>query len=854
MKSDHHGHVVQFYNDDIELTESVISFVAPALKRGEGAILIATEFHNQAFEEALSENGIDVSFEKLMGRLVVLDAADTLSKFMVGSVPNPQKFRDLLGAEINRVQKVSTHVNAYGEMVGILWDEGNSEGTILLEQLWNDLAKESSFNLLCGYGHHQFKNSADIPYFEHICQAHTSVVTGPRKLQNYDSEHFRIIAELQQREAHLRKSQEELNDFFENSIVGLHWVGPDGTILRANKAELELLGYSKEEYVGRKITEFHAETDVINDILHRLTCGQTLRAYPSRLKCKDGSFKDVLIDSNVYWENGKFIHTRCFTRDVTDLKHIKEALFKTETLNQVILDNSEDCIKVLDLDARIRYMNKGGLKVTGINNFNKIDGVSWFDFWSGKNLEEAKRVFESASIGETAKFTGFVPSTQEKKRSWWDIVATPIRNETGKVHQILITSRDVTERVEFETQQQEMLQKLEAAKEEAVRANELKSAFLANMSHEIRTPLGAMIGFADLLKDPNITLKERISFAEILTRNGEQLSYIINDILDLSKVEAGHLSLEYGDVSPDHIAAEVVSLLGVKAKEKNLILECETDRSTPKSVVTDGVRLRQILLNIVGNAIKFTQFGSVKIRSSGCLGPNGNNSICFEVEDTGVGIPLHQRDRIFEMFVQGDGSMTRRFGGTGLGLALSRRLARELGGDITVVNSEEGNGSTFKIVIEDRPEKRNSNIAVYSQQSLSTEPVSDSLNGIKVLVVDDAPDNQQLIWRYLTKRGAVVDSAENGLVGCRKALSGNYDVILMDIQMPEMDGYTATQRLRSAGYQKPIIALTAHAMDEVRTKCLNVGCNDHLAKPINGKLLVAKVAQYGLPFLHGRLS
>ncbi len=388
----------------------------------------------------------------------------------------------------------------------------------------------------------------------------------------------------------------------------------------------------------------------------------------------------------------------------------------------------------------------------------------------------------------------------------------------------------------------------EVAKDEAERANMLKSAFLANMSHEIRTPLGAMIGFADLLKDPNISSNEHASYIEILLRNGEQLSVIINDILDLSKVEAGHLTLEYFEAHPDLIASEVVSLLKMKAKEKNLELTYITHESTPTTVTSDPTRIRQILLNLVGNAIKFTHSGGIYITSFGHVNEDGTTGITFEIKDTGIGIPNEQKDRVFEMFVQADGSMTRRFGGTGLGLALSRRLARAMGGDVKVKDSTLGEGSIFSVTIESRPELLQASRFNQPAISESNEAIKiDALQDVRVLVVDDAPDNQFLIRSFLSKRGAQVDSAENGLEGYKKALIGGYDIVLMDIQMPVMDGYTATQKLRDHGYKKPIIALTAHAMNEVAKKCLNVGCTDHLAKPIDSKQLIRTIARYSTP-------
>lgn len=423
---------------------------------------------------------------------------------------------------------------------------------------------------------------------------------------------------------------------------------------------------------------------------------------------------------------------------------------------------------------------------------------------------------------------------------WMRTNGNAITDDAGRILRLVGTNYDITEQMDAKSE-------LERAKNEAIRANELKSAFLANMSHEIRTPLGAMIGFADLLRDPSLSIEHRSAYLDVLARNGEQLGFIINDILDLSKVEAGHLTLELLPMGPRHIAEDVISLHQVKAQEKGLMLKYIFDESTPNEVISDPIRVRQILLNLIHNAIKFTLSGSVILRSYGLLGEDRQMHAAFEVTDTGIGIPDGQKDRIFEMFVQGDGSVTRKFGGTGLGLALSRKLARALLGDVTVHTTILEKGTTFLFTFKDQIDKRPSayTAIVHKTSETHLHLVGEKpIENIRVLVVDDSTDNQQLIAEFLCRAGAKVESAENGLEGFKAALVGNHDVIIMDLQMPIMDGYTATQRLREHGYTRPIIALTAHAMNEVRKKCLNVGCTDHLAKPINPTELISKVARY----------
>ncbi|MBX3016323.1 MAG: response regulator [Bdellovibrionaceae bacterium] len=378
---------------------------------------------------------------------------------------------------------------------------------------------------------------------------------------------------------------------------------------------------------------------------------------------------------------------------------------------------------------------------------------------------------------------------------------------------------------------------LKLAKEEAETANRMKSSFLANMSHEIRTPLGIMVGFTDLLIDERTDRGQRAEFALGLKRNASQLSLLIDDILDLSKVEAGHLSMEFSEFSLRQMMHDLIVDFSPKVQEKNLTIELQIADDVAERIVSDSVRLKQILVNLVGNAIKFTSSGRIdlSVRSSGEM-------IHIDVTDQGMGISAADQEKLFKPFSQADESLTRKFGGTGLGLALSKRLGILLGGDLRLLRSELGKGSTFRLQLPARAEPA---LVGERPRAQAERVIRHSLENVRILLVEDSPDNQMLISHMLERAGATVEIANDGEEGVRKAMSAEFDAVLMDLQMPVMDGLTAARILRVQGYEKPLIALTAHAMSEFRSKCLEAGFNDHVAKPIDFNDLIKALSQNG---------
>jgi signal transduction histidine kinase/CheY-like chemotaxis protein len=374
--------------------------------------------------------------------------------------------------------------------------------------------------------------------------------------------------------------------------------------------------------------------------------------------------------------------------------------------------------------------------------------------------------------------------------------------------------------------------------EKAESANHIKSLFLANMSHEVRTPLGVILGLVEVLRSQHLSDKGREKYLEIIQRTGQGLEKIINDILDISKVEAGHLEVNQIHFNLQEFIEELNVHLQLLAQKGKDALTFIGEGQLPQTLYSDRSRLRQILVNLVGNALKFTQQGSVTVTYWMM-----NHQIYFKVKDTGIGISLSEREKLFKPFSQVDDASTRKYGGTGLGLLLSKRLSQSMGGDLILESSEPGVGSTFVFHV---PAESHENLGAPSSSRPKEEATKTSkeLQGRKILLVEDSVDNQMLIQLFLSEKGVSLDFANDGKEGVEKALTNKYDLVLMDMQMPVVDGYTATEQLRENGFKAPIIALTAHAMKEDRERCLTVGCDDYLTKPINLPLFYHTLANH----------
>lgn len=495
-------------------------------------------------------------------------------------------------------------------------------------------------------------------------------------------------------------------------------------------------------------------------------------------------------------------------------------------MSKLTIDSMVDhAVYILDTKGIILSSNSGAERLMGLKH-SEASKTHIARFYTMDDIEnnhpehDLKQAFIFGRIEEEGW------RVRKNGTSFWANFAISRLDDAQGVHiGFSVITRDLTKKKDRE-------EALKQSQSMALKALKLKTQFIADISHEIRTPLGAILGFAEFLQKDDISKDDRQRYLDIILKNGKNLHHLINDILDLSKVEAGRIDIQMRPFDLDLLIAEVIELFHAECLKKDIFLTYEPNHLFLENVTSDPSRLQQVLINLVGNAVKFTDEGGITIKVER---GQQKNQFKILIQDTGTGMNEEEASRIFQPYVQADKCQSRARTGTGLGLILSRKIAEALGGDVELVHSEFTLGSTFGISFTDYPSLRASN------KPKQIEKTDRSLKSKSILIVDDSIDNLEIIKLFLSSYGGDADVASDGNEALCKIKEKHYDVILMDIEMPKMNGFQVIEKLRSMEVETPVIALTAHAMPEDRLKTKNAGFFDHVTKPIDFTYLVEAI-------------
>ncbi|MBF0193890.1 MAG: transporter substrate-binding domain-containing protein [Magnetococcales bacterium] len=642
----------------------------------------------------------------------------------------------------------------------------------------------------------------------------------------------------------LRENEARLRGYFELGLVGMATTSVEKGWIQVNNRLCEILGYEREELVQKTWSEITHPEDLAAD-------------EAKFLQVLSGEIDGYSIDKRFIRKNKEIIHASisascfrnpdgsadffvAFVNDISERKQAEEEL--QQSSKRLALATKAGGIGVWELIFP-EYELIWDQQIMEIYQVQPQEFSGHYEAWKNRvhpeDLDAAEQLLHDAIAGKAVFETEFRVIWPDKSTRYIRAAALVERAKDGTPLKLIGVNWDVTD---------EKISRgvLQEAKEQAEVANVAKSDFLATMSHEIRTPLNAIIGMAELLQDTNLS-KVQERYVQTFNRSGETLLSIVNDILDLSKIEAGQLTLENISFDLRKIVNEAIELFYLAAVDKGILLNSKIENDVPQWVIGDPTRLRQILFNLIGNAVKFTNEGSVSISIY-----NGEeNKVTFVVTDTGPGISKEQQEKIFQPFTQTDEFTTRKHGGTGLGLTISRRLVKMMGGKINL-KSEPNNGAEFLFSVN-LPLSTNSETNKKEKNGLVVkDDLHDWIGSLNILLADDAEENQMVVQGFLQKYGCRLDIADNGAIAFEMFKKKHYDLVLMDIQMPVMDGNTATREIRAWEEENgrnpvQIIAITAHALHEEVAKTKAAGCNQHLSKPIHRAVLVEAISKLRIP-------
>lgn len=653
------------------------------------------------------------------------------------------------------------------------------------------------------------------------------------KFDNFDV-CFQDISKRKRQEAELAESKEMFLTLFNNTAAAVVITDNEEKIMAWNSLAQELFKYEKVELFNMPIKELYSSVEWKKIKEARKKRKDLISNINSKVVTKDKKVLDAAVSVSIMKNSeGAEVGSISIIRDVTEQKIAERKIIDSENKIRVILDNSAAAITMTDDQERIVSWNRYTEVLLGMSKKDlqnaPIQKIYPEDEWKKIRAANIRELGAKHRIETKVK-------TLDGRIIDIDLSVNILRDSDGHIVGSVGIMQDITEQKHL----QDMLMKAKLAAEDA---NSAKSLFLANMSHEVRTPMNAILGMIDLTLDTQLTDEQKDNLL-VAKDAADNLLGLLNDILDLSRVEAGKITLESIEFQLPNVIDSVIKGLSVIAKGKKLNLNLIVEEGVPELIEGDPVRIRQVLINLINNAIKFTHAGTITTVVKCVANSKNQVTIQFSVIDEGIGIPKNRQEKVFEVFSQADDSTTRKFGGTGLGLAISKRLVEMMQGKIWV-DSEEGKGSTFSFTAVFKLLAMKEDKSSLRMNLMNASGSDEVLKNLKILLAEDNMVNQKIAMKMLEKVGCIVSAVENGQEVLDALEKHAYDLILMDAQMPKLDGLETTRLIRSnektTGKHVPIIALTARAMHEDRKKCLDIGMDGYVSKPIDRKLLFAEI-------------
>lgn len=819
-------HFVQFYPDDATLVDAVANFIGDGLAAGAAAVVIATSDHLDSLARRWTSRGIDLALAHSTGAYVPLDAQRMLDSVLLDGWPDATRFASTMTPLVAAAASRGSRVVMFGEMVALLWSSGRQDAAVRLEELWNELSNEREFALLCGYSMTQmasgpWKAAGD------ACASHSHAL--PAQGKEFSSEEKRLAAlcdlerraralphEIEQRQAaeHLLAAREcELSDFLDNAVQPIHSVGPDGVVLWANRAELEMLGYEPDEYVGHHIGEFYASPAAAAEILRLLRDGSTLHEQPAQMRCKDGSVRDVVVTSNVRWEGDAFVQTRCFTRDVTDQLRTERALHESEeradrtrALYAAIVESSDDAIISKSLDGRITSWNAGAKRLFGYSADEAVGKLITLII-PPEHEHEEREILSKLARGERIEHFETVRVAKDGHRIDVSLTISPVRDRRGNVVGASKVARDVSERKQMEARLRE--------------ADRRKDEFIAILGHELRNPLAPIRSIAEVLRRTAAVTPDMERLCTILERQVAQMTRLLDDLLDVSRITRGQIKFQSEPLDLAEVVQQAVEATRPLMDRHRHAFSIALPRAAV-SMQGDAARLVQMVTNLLNNAAKYTpEHGRIALRVV-----RRGDSYEIHVKDTGIGIAPDMLPAIFDLFVQGDRSETHAPEGLGIGLTLVRIIAERHGGSVRALSAGSGQGSEFVVTLPAARELSSSAVAPRARDACKP-------GRKRILILDDNRDSSESLAALLRLHGHDVFVAADGASGMQMIEALRPDLALLDIGLPGMNGYEVVRRLRANGCRVPLAALTGYGTPEHRERSRAAGFDHHFVKPID---------------------